>query len=392
MKWIPIVYMAAGFLALSVVMGIGRFAFTPLLPPMESRGLAPFSAGLLASANYTGYFIGAMWARRLEPGRGIIYSGLAVSILTTAAMGLSGSLLPWLVWRLLSGIASGLVFVLTAAFVLNKLKAYDRLPVSGVLYGGVGGGILLSGLLTPALVERTGMEGAWLGFGAVSLLLSIFIWLGFQLKLPELSSRNLSEDKVSFSSNSAPDPKAVQALYLIYACAGFGYIIFGTFVISLLASKGELGLSPSYIWAVVGAAVIPSCLFWAWLQKRIGLLSSLKSAYILQTAAVLLPLISPTTGFAVASAIGYGGSFMGIVALTMILARQLQPLKPQLIMGGLTASYGIGQLLGPLAAAAVTTGSEYTGGFILSAAVLLLGIVLLFLKSHVIEKSIVSYS
>lgn len=83
---------------------------------------------------------------------------------------------------------------------------------------------------------------------------------------------------------------------------------------------------------------------------------------------------------------------MGIVALTMMLARQLQPLKPQLIMGGLTASYGIGQLIGPLAAATVTTGTEYTGGFILSAGVLLISIFLLFRKSPVIEKSIVSYS
>lgn len=392
MKWTPIIYMAAGFLALSVVMGIGRFAFTPLLPPMENQGLTPFSAGLLASANYTGYFIGAMWARRLEPRKGIIYSGLAVSIITTAVMGWSGSLFPWFIWRLLSGVASGLVFVLVAAFVLNKLRRYDRLPVSGVLYGGVGGGILLSGLFTPVLVEKIGMEGAWLGFGAISLVLSLLIWLGLQLKLPELPDQGSSSDKASFISGNDPDPKAVQALYVIYGCAGFGYIIFGTFIISLLSSKGELGLSPSYIWAVVGAAVIPSCLFWSWLQNRIGLLSALKSAYILQTTAVLLPILSPTTGFAVISAVGYGGSFMGIVALTMMLARQLQPLKPQLIMGGLTASYGIGQLIGPLAAATVTTGTEYTGGFILSAGVLLISIFLLFRKSPVIEKSIVSYS
>ena len=62
----------AGAVALAVAMGIGRFAFTPLLPMMLTDGVIDLPhASWLASANYLGYFIGALlctfqpwiWAR-----------------------------------------------------------------------------------------------------------------------------------------------------------------------------------------------------------------------------------------------------------------------------------------------------------------------------------------
>ena len=68
----------AGLVALAVAMGIGRFAFTPLLPMMLHDGVIDLpSASWLASANYVGYLAGALlctfqpwiWARvpRLPP-------------------------------------------------------------------------------------------------------------------------------------------------------------------------------------------------------------------------------------------------------------------------------------------------------------------------------------
>ena len=61
-----------GMVSLAVAMGIGRFAFTPLLPMMLADGVIDLPhASWLASANYLGYFIGALlctfqpwiWAR-----------------------------------------------------------------------------------------------------------------------------------------------------------------------------------------------------------------------------------------------------------------------------------------------------------------------------------------
>ena len=55
----------AGLAALAVAMGIGRFAFTPLLPMMQDdAGVSLAQGGYLASANYLGYLAGALWAMR----------------------------------------------------------------------------------------------------------------------------------------------------------------------------------------------------------------------------------------------------------------------------------------------------------------------------------------
>src|SRR3546814_16415570 len=57
----------SGLVALAVAMGIGRFAFTPLLPMMQNdAGLALTQGGWLASANYLGYLIGALAAGMLR--------------------------------------------------------------------------------------------------------------------------------------------------------------------------------------------------------------------------------------------------------------------------------------------------------------------------------------
>ena len=51
----------AGLLALAVAMGIGRFAFTPVLPMMQADlGLSLAQGSWLASANYLGYLLGAL--------------------------------------------------------------------------------------------------------------------------------------------------------------------------------------------------------------------------------------------------------------------------------------------------------------------------------------------
>ena len=58
---------ATGLVCLAVAMGLGRFAFTPLLPMMLHDGLLDLRQGsYLASINYLGYLLGAL-ACALQP-------------------------------------------------------------------------------------------------------------------------------------------------------------------------------------------------------------------------------------------------------------------------------------------------------------------------------------
>src|SRR6202011_5865592 len=92
---------SAGFVALAVAMGIGRFAFTPVLPMMRQEGaLSIAGAAWLASANYAGYLAGALLALLLSipTNRGIRW-GLVIICLGTTAMGFVQTLSDWVVLR-----------------------------------------------------------------------------------------------------------------------------------------------------------------------------------------------------------------------------------------------------------------------------------------------------
>src|SRR5438309_12014466 len=103
----------AGLTALAVAMGIGRFAFTPILPMMqEDAGLSIAEGGWLASANYLGYLLGALSvvAVRIRAARAI-RGGLVTIGLATLGMGLQDSFAIWIALRALAGIASAWVLI-----------------------------------------------------------------------------------------------------------------------------------------------------------------------------------------------------------------------------------------------------------------------------------------
>jgi MFS family permease len=157
-----------GIAALIIVHGIGRFAYTPILPLMREDGLTLEQGGWLAAANYVGYLLGALFTvfshgDRIQRLRG----GLLVSIATTLLMGLTHALPAWLLLRFVSGLSNGVVFVYAANLVLERLALAGRSALGGLLYSGVGAGIVLSGLLVLAVDHAGwGWQAAWWGLGA----------------------------------------------------------------------------------------------------------------------------------------------------------------------------------------------------------------------------------
>ena len=166
----------AGLAALAVGMGIGRFAFTPILPMMQAEGLSLAAGGWLASANYAGYLAGALSARWLRGDRAI-RAGLAVIAFTTLGMALEAPLGAWLVLRTAAGVASAWLLVNVAAWTLQQ-----RAP-GGVVYAGVGAGSAAAGLTCLVLMQvGLGAAEAWIALGLAAALAALVLWPAFHVR------------------------------------------------------------------------------------------------------------------------------------------------------------------------------------------------------------------
>ncbi|MDP1740168.1 YbfB/YjiJ family MFS transporter [Polaromonas sp.] len=351
----------AGLLALATAMGIGRFAFTPLLPMMLSDGVVDLpSASWLASANYFGYLVGALlctfqpwiWKRLgfLPPLVATVWlrGGLVATALLTLGMALQ---LPvaWPLLRFAAGVASALVFVYTSGWCLAQLSRLGAPALGGVMYAGPGAGIAISGLLASGMVALQWTAAAgWLIFGVLAALLTSIVWSTF-------SERDSRAGAVAGGPSANPAvreeaPAGRPQMLLLasaYGLAGFGYIITATFlpVIARQAMPGSGWID--FFWPLFGVGVVCGAL----LATRIPVAGDrrylLAGAYVIQALGIGASLLSPTlAGFALGSML-LGLPFTAITFFAMQEVRRLRPAAAASYMGLLTALYGIGQIAGP---------------------------------------------
>lgn len=369
----------AGMAALAVAMGIGRFAFTPLLPMMLHDGAIDLNeGGWLATSNYLGYFIGAMlcaYWRGLPPTR-TIRLGLAATILLTLGMGLLQSQALWLLLRLLSGIASALVFVYSSGWCLQKLAQLQLPALGGVIYCGPGIGIVLTGLASSAMVSAEWhATSGWLAFGLLATVLAFAVWKTFSGDSGPGDSTHASFDEMA--EEAAPIRQEVRWQIIAYGMAGFGYIITATFlpVIARHALPGSVW--PDFFWPLFGLCVALGALGATRIPAHADQRLLLAISFVMQAAGVIISAIFPNVaGFALGSIL-LGLPFTAITLFAMREARRLRSHHAAGLMGLMTASYGIGQIAGPpLATQLVHTSGSFTSSLSIAAAALLIGAIL----------------
>ena len=381
---------ATGAVALATAMGIGRFAFTPLLPMMLHDGVLDLAgASWLASANYLGYLLGAVlctlqpwiWRRIGNPPAPdpalMVRGGLVATTLLTLAMAL-----PWpAAWpslRFAAGVASACVFVYISGWCLAQLARRGRAALGGMIYVGPGTGIVLSGLIAGAIVAANGP--AWLGWavfgvlaGALTLLVRPVLLRG-TLPAPAAATGAGPADGVVSSAGRGE----VALLIAGYGCAGFGYIITATFlpVIARQALPGSPWLD--LFWPIFGLGVIVGAMLTTRVSLAFDMRHMLAACQVVQALGVLASLISPSlTGFVLGSVL-LGVPFTAITYFAMQEIRRLRPQHAASTMGLATALYGIGQVAGPpLVALLISLSGSAAQGFALSlaaaAGILLLG-------------------
>ncbi len=334
-----------GCIALAAAMGIGRFVYTPILPFMVTAlGLSQAEAGLVASANFLGYLLGALGAAKASlPGgpRRWFLIALAASAFTTAAMAADSTFALFLLLRFVSGLASAFVLVLASSLVLDRLAGAGRSGLSALHFAGVGAGIALSAVLVSGLAALgSDWRGLWLASGGLSLLALLAV---FRLVPPAEAVGTPPPAKPA----SQGDRRRLLALIAAYGLFGFGYVITATFISTLVRLTPAIAWLEAYVWLAVGLAAVPSVACWGWIAGRIGLARGFALACLTLSFGVALSVLGSGAGAVLLAAALLGGTFMGITALGLVYARTLSSGDPRRSIALMTAAFGLGQMIGP---------------------------------------------
>lgn len=381
----------AGAVALAVAMGIGRFAFTPLLPMMLDDGVIDLAgASWLASANYLGYLAGALlctfqpWIWSRVPGLPAVMAaaqvrgGLVATALLTLAMALPIAGL-WPTLRFAAGVASALVFVFTSGWCLAQLARLDATELGGLMYTGPGAGIVVSGVFASGMVSWHWRAAAgWLIFGGLAALLTVGVWRVFGRGASPQPAGAPGSPPALGKAGTGHGRGEIVWLAAAYGLAGFGYIISATFlpVIARQALPGSPWLD--MFWPLFGSGIIVGALLSTRLRFGGDLRWLLAGCYAVQAAGIVAGLWSPTrAGFALGSLV-LGLPFTAITFFAMREVRRLRPAAIASTMGLLTATYGIGQISGPplvalLLERSASAGAGFTAALEIAAAALLTG-------------------
>lgn len=374
--------LAAGAMVLLVVHGLGRFVYTPLLPHLVDDG--QFGAGegaAVATWNYLGYLMGALLAirwHRVDQIRTLLPVSLAVHVATTLILTQTDHLTVISATRWLNGVANGIVFVQAPALILEWLVLRNRAAMSGLVYIGVGLGLLLSSGVVTGSNDWLQGAGRW---WPVALLSVPLAWLGAaRLMALELPVRQGAASGKPVKTTTPLLDRASIPLFLSYAGAGLGYILPMTFL-PLLAKlqlpSGHWLLNGT--WLIVALVTIPAPWLWNRLGARLGDLPALKLNFIIQLAGVLAAVVLPSEIGLILCAALVGSTFLGTVLLTQRIGRALHPHQGPRLSAAMVALYGFTQMVGPwLTKQWLDAGGTLVSAFGIGVAALAFGLVFVF--------------
>ncbi|MBY0267751.1 MAG: YbfB/YjiJ family MFS transporter [Burkholderiales bacterium] len=367
----PLRIALAGLVALAVAMGIGRFAFTPILPMMQDDfAVSVGSGGWLASVNYVGYLLGALagtvWPMR---SRAVLAGALLAVALSTVAMGFTQNFTAWTVLRFVAGIASALMFIAVSTRCMTALAHAGRTQLTGLVYAGVGSGIAATGLICLLLMQLdSGSAWAWRIAGVLALLPALFV-------LPVLGRVEMPAAALPAPDTRKRIGSGAALLVFCYGVSGFGYIIPATFLPVMAKAVMPDAALFGWSWPVFGAAALLSTLIAAAQAANVGHRRVWMASHWLMAVGVVLPVFFSGLAAIIVSALLVGGTFVVTTMASLQVARESAHGDSARLVAAMTAAFALGQIIGPLVA-----GGLFDAGYGFNA-VLILGAVLLVLTA-----------
>lgn len=330
-RQLPVVHgAAAGFAALFIGIGLARFGYAPLIPAVVRAGwFAPAPADYLSATNLAGYVVGAWMGGRLaRPRPGAWVRGAMVMAAASFLLCARPAPFAWFfVWRLLAGIAAGWLMVLAIPFVLERTPIEHRGIAGGVMFAGVGSGMVVAGAAVPSLVAIS-LPTAWLGLGGLSLATAAAAWPYWRGRV-EAARPTATAEKVVL-------PRPLRYLIVAYCANAIGFAPHALFWVDYIARELHRGLrtgGTAYLLFGLAALAGPSVL--GWMGDRRGLRGTLAAGLLMEAAGAALPLIGTSPVLLATSGLLVGGCALGVTSLTSARTVALSP------KGGATPIWGL---------------------------------------------------
>ncbi len=379
--------LSAGIFSFILMVGIARFAYTPLLPQMQQQaGLSISGGGWLAAINYMGYLAGAIFAAMIASVSlkyRLYQIGLVVAIVTTAMMGISENFWIWSLSRFFAGLSSAACFMFGSGLVLNWLIRNEYRPELGIHFSGVGLSIAFCAIAVELMKHTLGWSEQWLVLTALGMLIMVpaFVWM----PAPDPNAAHTASGREM--ADQPPGSKFMTLFMLAYFCAGVGYVVTVTFIVAIVDQLPGLEGNGIWTFVVLGLSAAPAVILWDLVARRLGDLNALLLAFLMQVVSILIPVLTHSLAPMLLGTALFGASFLGIVSLVLTMAGRYYPTNPAQMMGKMTVSFGIGQIIAPAIAGVLAQQSgNYNSGLYLASATMVLGTVLI-LKLRVLERA-----
>ena len=375
----PLTTALALSLGAAVALGLSRFSYGLLLPPMrDDLGWSYLLAGAMNTCNALGYFLGALATPALLRRFGVWRVLMIGSVLASVFMLMSGFVsdtTALFLQRLCAGAASALIFIAGGVLAarLGSMHGERAGFIIGLYYGGTGIGIAASALLVPAALSSAAQHGAAHGWQSAWLALGVACLLATAVMA--LPARAIGEAQLA----TGPAQRFVVKDFA-YGLAGYflfgaGYIGYMTFVVALLRQQGMSPRLITVFYTVLGLAVLASSRIWARMLDRYKGGQSLAILNAVLGAATLIPALTSAVPLIFISGLVFGAVFLSVVASTTALVRHnLPPASWSSGISAFTAVFAFGQIAGPVMVGWIADGpAGLERGLIASSVTLLAG-------------------
>lgn len=364
----------AGICSIIVTAGVARFSYSSLLPIMQAEtALSDFLGGWLATSNYLGYLSGVILAASLSNlnHKFLLYRlYLVLAVITTAGMALTSDVIVWSILRYLAGICATAGFILSSGLILKWLVAHGFRGELGIHFSGVGVSIALVALLVEVMVLwGSHWQEQWFYLSLMALVLSVPAWLWMPSPQQSLNGPNQS-----IKADHPPSRKFVLVMLAAYFCAGYGFVVSATFIVDIVEGLPSMAGRGQVVFILLGLAATPAVLLWDLVARKVGYLRALLYAFFIKIVGIMLPAVSHDFYVVSLSAVLFGATFVACVSLVLTMAGHLFPSNPSKLMGKMTISYSIAQIIAPVLTGAIVGAlGNYNASLYISGIVMVIG-------------------